>query len=169
MIASPTLVIGPVDIERRIERLAYQILEENYAEHTIWLAGIAGQGSQLAHRICQHLRRIAPFAVVDFTVLVDKKATTQPAIMLDRVKAADMEGGVVVLVDDVLNTGKTLMYALAPFTQMALKRLQLVVLVERGHRAYPISATFAGIALSTTIEDHIHVWLEGEGTGVWLH
>jgi pyrimidine operon attenuation protein/uracil phosphoribosyltransferase len=169
MIASPTLVIGPADIERRIERLAYQILEENYAEPTIWLAGVAGQGSQLAHRLCQHLRRIAPFAVVDFTVLVDKKASTQPAILLDTVQTAEMEGGVVVLVDDVLNTGRTLMYALAPFTEIPLKRLQLAVLVERGHRAFPISATFAGMALSTTIEDHIHVWLEGESTGVWLH
>jgi pyrimidine operon attenuation protein/uracil phosphoribosyltransferase len=90
---------------------------------------------------------------------------TEVTLSIDKDKLKDQ---VVIVVDDVLNSGKTMMYALRPFLSADLKKLRTVVLVDRNHKRYPVSADFAGLSLATTLQEHVSVVMNDETGGVFL-
>ncbi len=151
-----TLILNAIQIRNRINRIAYQIYEDNFEEKEIVIAGIVSSGYELAKRVKSVLKKIAPFEVQLLKIIIDKKNPLKNDIKLD-VKPASLKGKTVIIVDDVMNSGKTMAYAIQPFLQIAVKKVRTVVLVDRDHKAFPVSADFFGISLATTIQEHVIV------------
>ncbi|WP_420149283.1 phosphoribosyltransferase family protein, partial [Spirosoma sp.] len=139
----------------------FQIYENNFEETDLLLAGIAGEGYVLAQALTQELQTIAPFSVRLIQLNLDKSQRTQPPVLpeLPDMNYADM---VVIVVDDVLYTGRTLAFSLQPFLSVPLRKLQVAVLVDRNHPRYPVAADYKGYELSTTLTEHVDVVLSDE-------
>ena len=155
-------------IQQKIDRIAYQVLEDNFDEKEIIIAGILPRGNYLAERLKLVLDNIAPFKSTLMTIEIEKessslKAKTDTDIQLCHDK-------VVILVDDVLNSGKTLAYGFGVFLDVPLKKLRTVVLIDRNHKSFPVTTDYAGIALSTLLKEHVDVVLNetGEEDSVYL-
>jgi pyrimidine operon attenuation protein/uracil phosphoribosyltransferase len=156
---SRTVLLDATQIKQRIDRIAWQLLEDNPEEKEIILVGILTSGNLVAEMLADSLRSISGLNVRSATLRIDKHSQVAGAAELS-LPAGELEGKVVVLVDDVLNSGKTLLYAIRPFLSIDLSKLRTVVLVDRNHRRYPINADYAGLSLATTLKEHISV--EGE-------
>jgi len=166
--AEKLLVLNHQQIQQKIDRIAYQILEDNFEEEEIIIAGILSQGSVIAKRIKAVLEKIAPFKCSMINIQLDKDSShLEASIDADINTCANK---VVILVDDVLNSGKTLAYGFGVFLDVPLKKLRTVVLVDRNHKSFPVSTDFAGMALSTVIKQHVYVSLSesGEEDAVYL-
>lgn len=167
MNADPVLVLNSRQIEQRINRIAYQLYEDNFDEPELLIAGIANSGYVFALRLAEALKRICPVPAHLFEIKLDKENpvefTINPAITRERLK-----NKVLILADDVLNSGKTLVYSLRPFLDTDLKKIRTVLLVDRDHKRYPVEADFVGITLSTTLQEHIRVELEKGKEAVYL-
>jgi pyrimidine operon attenuation protein / uracil phosphoribosyltransferase len=161
-----TQILTPTQIQQKIRRIASQLYETNFSETALVLAGVAGEGYELAQRIAAELRQVAPFAVSLVKINIDKTQTAQPLIKLP---ATDYSDRVVVLIDDVLYSGRTLAFSLQPFLSVPVRKIQVAVLVDRNHPRYPIAADFIGLELATTLNDHIEVILsDKDREGVYL-
>jgi pyrimidine operon attenuation protein/uracil phosphoribosyltransferase len=161
-------ILNQQQIQQKIDRIAYQILEDNFDEKEIILAGMLPRGNHLAERLKKILDEIAPFKSKLVTVDLDRFSSSLNAkIDFDIHECNDK---VVILVDDVLNSGKSLAYGFGVFLDVPLKKLRTVVLVDRNHKKFPITTNYAGIALSTIIKQHIDVVLNqpGEEDAVYL-
>lgn len=154
---------------QKIRRMAYQIYENNFEESTLIIAGIQGEGFAMAEYLVEELRTISSIQIIVAKVSFDKSATTQPDILIES-DVDTFKDKPVILIDDVLNTGKTLAFCLRPFMTIPLKRLQVAVLVDRNHPKFPISADYIGYSLSTTLSEHIEVRLSNpDDKGVYLY
>jgi pyrimidine operon attenuation protein / uracil phosphoribosyltransferase len=154
---------------QKIKRIAYQIFENNFEETEIIIAGIDGEGYIFAQHIYENLINISSIKVYLAKVSFDKTADIQPDITL-ACEVGTFKNKVVVLADDVLNTGRTLAYCLRPFLHIQLKKLQVAVLVDRNHPTYPILADYVGYSLSTTLTEHVQVKLNSDqDAGVYLY
>jgi pyrimidine operon attenuation protein/uracil phosphoribosyltransferase len=148
-------------IESKIKRMAYQILENNFREKKIYLAGIKGGGYTLAKMLQAELNELEQVDTTLIEVSIDKEKPLSSPVTLDT-EIEKPQKAVVILIDDVLNSGRTMVYALKPFLALPLKKIETAFLVNRSHRLFPISAKYTGIELSTTMQDHINVsWEEG--------
>lgn len=154
---------------QKAKRIAYQIIENNIDEQEIVVAGIGGEGYFLAEIIVKFLNEISSAKITIAKLSFDKEATAQPDITIESQVDTFKEKSVV-LVDDVLNSGKTLAFCLRPFLSIPLKKIQVAVMVDRNHPRYPIKADFVGYSLSTTLTDHVQVVLSNEEkAGVYLY
>ncbi|WP_226390635.1 phosphoribosyltransferase family protein [Penaeicola halotolerans] len=167
MQSNKTRILDQRQISRKVTRMAYEIYEHNATEGTIWLAGIDKMGYRLAEMLQAQLRIISPLQVELIKLKLDKQAVTQPEVSLDPKVA--LEGKAVIVVDDVLNTGKTLLFALFPFMQAGVSKLETAVLVNRSHKQFPVEADYTGYELATTLSDHIEVDLTGDEFVAYLH
>jgi pyrimidine operon attenuation protein/uracil phosphoribosyltransferase len=156
-----TLVLNARQIEQKINRIAYEIFENNYDEKEIIVAGISGSGYVFARRLEQVLKSISGIRTSLIEVTVNKKNPLD-AKKGTKVSAGAIEGKVIMLVDDVLNSGKTLIYGAKLFLDAPVKKLSTVVLVDRNHTRYPVKADYVGLSLSTTMQEHITVALDGK-------
>jgi len=163
---SKTLVLDKKQVQQKLDRLAWQIYEKNYKEKDIIIAGIANRGVLLAKNIAEKLTKISNIKVKLATIKVDKENPYQKDIEVD-IPEKEYKNKVIILVDDVLNSGKTLMYGAKYFLSVPLKRLSTIVLVDRNHNRFPIKADYVGLSLSTTLKEHISVELE-KNVGVYL-
>lgn len=162
------LLLDAAQTQQKIRRIAYQIYENNFSEKEIVIAGIAGEGYVFAEMLVEELRKIAKNRIQVAKISFDKSAAVQPEISIES-DIDTFKKKSVIIVDDVLNTGKTLAFSLRPFLSIPLKRLQVAVLVDRNHPQYPMSADYVGYALSTTLNDHVQVILSDEANrGVYL-
>ena len=146
-------------INHKIRRIAYQIYESNVDEEEIILAGIANNGYTLSKKIKRVLSKISGKQIVLCKVMIDKK--NPRAAVKTSLQVSDYTNKSIVLVDDVLNSGTTLVYGVRHFLDVPLKQFKTAVLVNRNHKKYPVKADFKGLSLSTTIKEHITVDLEG--------
>jgi pyrimidine operon attenuation protein/uracil phosphoribosyltransferase len=160
-----TLVLNKAQLAQKIDRLAWQIYEQNYKEKEIIIAGIANNGVLIAKRIAEKLAEITNVKLTLAIVKLDK-VNPYNNIEVD-INEKVYKDKVLILVDDVLNSGKTLMYGAKYFLSAPLKKLSTIVLVDRNHNRFPIKADFVGLSLSTTLKEHITVELE-ENEGVYL-
>jgi pyrimidine operon attenuation protein/uracil phosphoribosyltransferase len=146
-------------IERILERIAYQ-LAENYCHHKrIVFVGIKESGFVLAQEIEQCLKPIINISTEVISLEIDKKNPQTSAIKLSN--NLDAKDTAIILVDDVINSGKTLFYALKPFFDMKLDALHTLILVERKYKRFPIMADYVGISLNTTMLEKIEVKVKG--------
>lgn len=161
-----TPVLDHVSILQKLRRIAYQIYEANADEKELVIVAIEQKGTKLAARILPILKDVAPFKITVINLKIDKKQPLQsPEWSGD---ASIIEGKAVVLIDDVLNSGRTLIYAARYILDFPIKKLNTVVLVDRLHRKFPIKADFVGLTLSTTMQDHINVVFEDGNDAVYL-
>ncbi len=152
-------------IQKTIKRISYQIYETNSEENELVLAGIKENGLELATRIQKELKKISDLDVVLIEIKMDKKNPRDKISMSQSISFCENKS--VVVVDDVLNTGRTLIYAVKKFLSIKLKKIQTAVLVNRNHKNFPIKGDFKGISLSTSIKEHINVRF-GKDEGIYL-
>ena len=160
-------ILSHQQIQHKIRRIAYQIYETNVDEEKIVLAGIVGGGLEFAKKIQRVLRKITEAEIVLCKVQMDKKNPLGSGVKTSLAEA-DYTNQSVVLVDDVLNSGTTLIYGVHHFLQTPLKKLKTAVLVNRNHKKYPVKADFKGISLSTSLQEHVEVSFESKNDGVYL-
>lgn len=151
-----TQLLNKTQIENRINRIAFQIFEDNFEESEIIVAGIANGGFVFAQRIVKQLEKICKLKVTLIEIEINKNAQSATDIQLPITKE-HLKNQTVIVVDDVLNSGKTLMYSLIPFLNADVKKIRTVLLVDRDHKRYPVNADFVGFELSTTMKEHVHV------------
>src|SRR6187549_3535221 len=152
-------------VEKKLRRMAFEILENNIDEKEIILAGIRESGSVVARVIQKMLGEISSIKTELITITLDKK---QPAdVSLS--KKIDFNNKTIILIDDVSNSGKTLLYALKPFIDSYPKKIQTLVLVERTHTSFPVRPDYVGLSIATTLQEHIFVEVKGEAViGAYL-
>jgi pyrimidine operon attenuation protein/uracil phosphoribosyltransferase len=156
MVGEKTLILDERQVQQKIKRMAFEIFEHNFHEKSIIVAGIDGQGYILAKLLVKQVQAISPLEVTLVKINVNKVAPSQHEITLDcDVKA--LKKKCIVLVDDVLNTGRTFAYGMKPFLDVEVKKIETAVLVNRSHTLFPIYPQYTGYALATTIKDHVEV------------
>lgn len=163
---SEVLILDHVQINHKIKRIAYQIYESNVNEEQIVLAGILKSGFQLAEILKKELEAISDLKVVLCEVRVNKKNPLEK--IETSLLPADYQNQSIVLVDDVLNSGTTLIYGVRHFLEVPLKQFKTAVLVDRSHKKYPVKADFKGISLSTSIHETVKVHFSEEDSRVEL-
>ena len=163
-----TLILNHIQIKQRLERIACQVYEDNYQEKEIIVAGIAASGYVIAKKLTDILRKNYPLSVSLMEVIVDKQNPLMPTVKGSEGKKPFAKK-VVVVVDDVLNSGKTLMHSMRPFLEGDARKIRTVLLVDRDHKNYPVAADYVGITISTTLKEHICAELnKGQEDAVYL-
>ncbi|MBY0436218.1 MAG: phosphoribosyltransferase [Cyclobacteriaceae bacterium] len=167
MTVERTLVLDDAQVRQKVRRMAYEVYENNFSEKSLVLAGIEGQGHGLAKLLEKELARISPLAVTVVKISLDKQAPQRSEIRLD-VDQQELKKKAIILVDDVLNSGRTLAYAMRPFLSVEVKKIEVAVLVNRSHTHFPVQPNYTGYELSTTLNEHVEVVLEKK-SAVYLH
>jgi pyrimidine operon attenuation protein/uracil phosphoribosyltransferase len=167
MTETKTLVLNHKQITQKITRMAYEVYERNAFEDEIILAGITGMGFILAGFLAKCLSNISHLNVKVIEIHLDKSDVNRGDVNLS--ENTDLNNKCVVVVDDVLNTGKTLVYALKPFLDLSIKKLEVAVLVNRSHKLFPVTPDYTGLELATTLTEHISVDLSSDNHSVHLH
>ncbi len=159
---SQNIILTHQEIEHKIKRIAYQIYETFVEEESIVLAGIASNGYVLAEKLAVSLQSISPIKVILCEVKIDK--TNLNSEITTSISKEEYQNKGIVLVDDVLNSGSTLMYGVKHFLDVPLKKFKTAVLVDRNHKKYPIKVDFKGISLSTSSHEHVTVVFENNNS-----
>jgi len=163
------LLLNTEQTKQKIRRMAFQIYEDNFKEKKLVIAGINGEGFHLAQAIVENLMEISDKEIFLAKIILDKSADRQPDITIE-CEIDTFRKKTVILVDDVLNTGKTVAFSLRPFMSIPLKKLKVAVLVDRDYLLFPIKADYVGYDLSTTLNDHVKVILSDKKKyGVYLY
>jgi pyrimidine operon attenuation protein/uracil phosphoribosyltransferase len=150
---------------KKLRRMAYEILENNMEEKELILAGIRESGSIVAKNIQKEFSAISQIKTTLITLTLDKREPNEVLIS----KTFDFNDKVIIVIDDVANSGKTLLYALKPFLEYHPKKIQTMVLVERKHNNFPVSPDYVGVSVSTTLQEHIYVEVkDDEITGAYM-
>ncbi|KJD32014.1 phosphoribosyltransferase [Tamlana sedimentorum] len=160
MTVKNNVILNHEEINDKIRRIAFQIYETNVYETEVVLAGIDKNGYIFAKKLKSMLEKISSIKPILCKVSIDKKNPL--AEIKTSVSEADYMNKSVVLVDDVLNSGTTLIYGVKHFLNVPLKQFKTAVLVNRNHKKYPVKADFKGISLSTSLHEHINIVLEGK-------
>jgi len=166
MVTEKSLILDSRQVKQKIRRMAFEIYEHNFNEKALVIAGIDGQGYVLAKLLTKEVEAISPLEVKLVKVTLDKLAPQQSDVTLD-CDLKEVKKKCIILVDDVLNTGRTFAYGLKPFLNIEVKKIETAVLVNRRHTLFPIYPQYTGYELATTIKDHVEVNL-GKDTAVYL-
>ncbi|MDA9640123.1 phosphoribosyltransferase family protein, partial [Flavobacteriaceae bacterium] len=150
----------------KIRRIAFQIYECNIDEQEVVIAGIYSNGYLFAQKIKSVLLKISNINPLLCKVEINKNKPTNP--ITTSISPNDYQGKSLVLVDDVLNSGTTLIYGIKHFLDVPLKQFKTAVLVNRNHKKYPVKADFKGISLSTSLNEHVNVIFNEKNSKVVL-
>ena len=159
-------ILDKKELQQKVNRLAWQVYERNYTQKEIVIVGIEKRGVVLSKRLANVISDISDLKVSSATISLDKDNPYSSEIIFS-LDSKKIENKVVILVDDVLNSGKTLMYATKEFLSVPIQKLSTLVLVNRNHNRFPIKADYEGMSLSTTLQEHINV-IFGKEEGVYL-
>jgi len=160
-------ILSRTDIDQKVNRIAYQLLENCFQEKEIFIGGIIGNGTVLAKRIAETIQSNSALKVHQFEIKIHKTEPWSNPIELSQDKSM-LKNGYIILVDDVLNSGKTMQYALIELLQFPTKAIKTVALVDRKHRRFPVKADFVGLSLSTTLKEHVEVVLDENNQQAFL-
>ncbi len=163
---SKSIILNNEEITFKIRRIAFQIYEANIEEKEIVIAGISTNGYTFAKELVTVLRDISGIKILLCEVKINKKMPLDGVIT--SMKSDEYANKPLVLVDDVLNSGSTLMYAVRHFLDVPLKQFNTAVLVDRNHKKYPVKVDFKGISLSTSLHDIITVEFDKDGAKAYL-
>lgn len=167
MNGAKTQILTDEQVKQIIKRLAYQVYENNFGEKDLVIAGIEGRGEQVALLLVNELTEICKIKLLTTSIVLDKSNPAEKQILLSNTKL-EVKNKVVIVVDDVLNTGKTLLYSLIPLVANKSRKIQTLVLVDRNHKSFPVAADYIGTALSTTLQEHIEVTIARNKVNVYL-
>lgn len=153
--------------DKKLRRMAYEILENNSGEQQLILAGIRDSGSVIARYIRQLLDEITGTSIKIELIDISLDKRNPGPVTLSR--SLPFDDQVIIVVDDVANSGRTLLYALRPFLDFHPRKIESLVLVERTHKAFPVQPDYTGLSLSTTLQEHIYVEVDDRRVkGAWL-
>lgn len=163
---SKKYILAQAAIAAKIERMAYEVAEQNAGAASIVLAGIAGNGLVIAKKLAEKLKEILPSEITILSISLNKKmpgtVTVSPEMSLN--------GQTIIITDDVSMTGRTMMYALKPLLNTHPAKIQTLVLVERQQKLFPMHSDYVGLHISTLPDDVIIVETEGEElTGAYVN
>jgi pyrimidine operon attenuation protein/uracil phosphoribosyltransferase len=145
--------------------MALQVVEQNYNETQLVLIGIKANGSVIAEKICHYIQEVFTGEVLVQELSIDKKNPLTIRLHTEM----DFNEKTIILIDDVANSGRTMLYALKPLLDQLPKKIQTLALVERTHKTFPVDVDYVGLSVSTTADEHIVVEVEnGEVVGAWL-
>lgn len=159
-------ILNTNQIKKIVKRIAYQIHENNLEYPEIILIGVHKNGYTLAEKINKELKQISKSNIKLVSIKINKKNPLEE-IELD-CKKEYLKNKVIVLVDDVLHTGKTLIYCVKHLLEITPKNFNTVVLVDRNHKKFPVKVDFKGISLSTFISDHVEVVFEDNNSYAFI-
>ena len=145
-------------IDKKLRRMALEIIENNSEEKEIILVGIRESGSVLAAIIQKRIEEISNLHTELVNLSLDKKKPESVELST----AIDFNNKVIIIIDDVANSGKTLLYALKPFLSYHPKKIQAAVLVQRSHNSFPVHPDYTGLTIATTLQEHIYVEVNGD-------
>ena len=166
MTTTNNIILNNKQVHQKIKRIAYQIYESNSSEKELVIAGIANNGYIFAQELAKVISEISSINISLCKVVINKKnplESIKTSLTPDQYKNKSL-----VLVDDVLNSGTTLIYGIKHFLDVPLKRFKTAVLVNRNHKKYPVKADFKGISLSTSIQEHVVVEFNKNETIAYL-
>ncbi|MGZ3899941.1 MAG: phosphoribosyltransferase family protein [Bacteroidia bacterium] len=155
-------ILDKVQIQQKINRLAYEVYENNFSEKSLLIVGIEGNGYKVAASIADKLKEISKIKIQLGKIKIDKDKPWDGTPQID-FNEKDFVNKTTILVDDVLNSGKTLVYAVRLFLDKPVKKLSTVILVDRSHTRFPVKADFVGLTLSTTMQEHIEADFSKKG------
>lgn len=155
---STNIILTHQEIEHKIKRIAYQIYETFVDEKSIVLAGISKNGYILAQKIASQLSIISSKETVLCEVFINKQNPN--ATITTSIASTAYENKCIIIIDDVLNSGATLIYGVKHFLEIPVKKIKTVVLIDRNHKNFPVKADFKGLSLSTSLHEHISVIFE---------
>ena len=153
-------------IKRKIKRISLQIIESNVEEKEVVLAGIEQNGFLLAKELNKMITELSKLSIKLCSLKIDKKNPLNN--ISTSLNSSEYKNKSIVVVDDVLNSGSTLMYAVKHFLDTELRQLKTAVLVDRNHKKYPIKADFKGVSLSTSIQNHVQVQFDKNSIEAFL-
>jgi pyrimidine operon attenuation protein / uracil phosphoribosyltransferase len=159
------VVLDKVHIAHKLRRMAYEVWEHNSEEQEVIIIGIERAGRVIADALAAILKEVSPLQTTVLSLTINKRELLDELPPFGR----DLTNASVVLVDDVANSGKTLVYALKPLLQYDVKKLMTAVLVDRKHKRFPIASDIVGLSIATTLQEHIEVEIVGnEVNSVYL-
>lgn len=151
--------------DKKLHRMALEVVEQNHNAGQLVLVGIKNNGIVIAEKIRQYLKNVFNGEVLVIELGMDKK---KPGI-ITLSETIDFTDKTILLIDDVANSGRTMLYALKPLLEQLPKKIQTLALVERTHKIFPIDVDYIGMSVSTTTDEHIYVEVkDGEVTGAWM-
>ena len=160
-------ILNHQEIQQKITRLGHQVLENCFEEPILYIGGICGNGIILAKEIQKIISANSDQKIIVFEITVDKEEPWNSPITLS-IDEKELKNAYIILVDDVLNSGKTMQYSLMKFLERPTKSIKTVALVDRTHRRYPIKADFVGLSLSTTLKERVDVELNNDNSRAFL-
>ncbi len=161
-----SIILTNEQIQNKTRRIAYQIYENNYNENEIIIAGINGNGYIFAQKITTILKIISKLKVTLCEVKIDKRNPLNK--ITTTLEPDSYKNKSLILVDDVLNSGTTLIYGIKHFLEVPLKQFNTAVLINRNHKKYPVKADFKGLSLSTSMREHVSVVFEDKNSYAFL-
>lgn len=163
---SANIILNHQEIQHKTKRIAYQIYETFVDEKLLVIAGISKNGFIFANKIAKALGEISDLEIILCEVFIDKQIPNSE--IKTSISKSEYENKGIVLVDDVLNSGTTLIYGVKHFLEVPLTKFKTAVLVDRNHKKYPVKADFKGISLSTSSLEHVQVVFEENNDSAFL-
>lgn len=160
-------ILTTSQIRQKIKRMAYEIYEQNHDARELVMGGIDRMGFKLSELLAAELQEISDICLHLVSIDIDKEATSQPKVEFS--DFPDLSDFTMIIVDDVLNSGKTMLHAFDPFLKMKVKKIQTAVLVNRSHKRFPIAVDYKGLELATTLQEHIEVRLSDDEFSAYLY
>tara|TARA_B100001029_G_scaffold27249_1_gene19619 strand:+ start:887 stop:1372 length:486 start_codon:yes stop_codon:yes gene_type:complete len=151
------VILNSNQISQKIKRLSYELYENNLEEKKVILFGINSNGNILSNRVKKNLDNLFSVNIESYNLKIDVNNSTLNKLDLER---DSLNGKVVIIVDDVLNSGKTIAYSINLILPFYPKKIEVAVLVDRSHKKFPILAKYSGVKLNTTINEHVKIDLK---------
>ena len=150
------LLLNAEEIERKIKRISYEILENNFNEEKIIIIGINQNGYSFAEKIKACLESIDDIKTILSRIQLNPLAPLSTPITCD-LSLEKLQNQTVILIDDVANTGRTLFYGLKPLLEILPKKVEIAVLIDRKHKSFPVQPDYVGLSLHTTLQNNIKI------------
>jgi pyrimidine operon attenuation protein/uracil phosphoribosyltransferase len=165
-VAEKNIILTREVADKKMVRMALEIAGQLHGEtEQLIIIGVTGSGMVIAEKIYALLQPLLTVEIDIISCTLNKKQPDE----ITYSKSLDFNGKNILLVDDVTNSGRTLLYALKPLLNTFPKRIQTLSLVERMHKSFPVNIDYIGLSIATTLQDHIQVEVEnGEVTRVYI-
>jgi pyrimidine operon attenuation protein/uracil phosphoribosyltransferase len=151
-------ILNKKQIDQKLNRLAFEIIENNYDAKEIILAGINNNGTKFAKLLEKKLLAITDQSIRLVRIKLNPAAPLSAEVDIS-VDSKELKKSPVIIVDDVANTGRTIFFAFKPFLEIVPQKIEVAVLVDRKHKSFPVKVDYVGISLATTTRDNILVKL----------